>query len=51
MGWIAWEPTADDPMCHVVPDFGREHQLNVGCWCHPEPDEEEELLLIHNAEM
>ena len=34
---------------HVYPLFGREHVLEgTDCWCEPEPDEENPLILVHN---
>lgn len=50
MAWLVFYPTEDDPLTHVAPDFGREHELNTGCWCHPEQDTEVETVLVHNQE-
>jgi hypothetical protein len=38
------------PLTHVYPTFGREHEMTPECWCHPEPDDEQPNLLIHNVD-
>jgi hypothetical protein len=38
------------PLTHVYPLFGREHQMSPDCWCHPEPDEEQPNMLVHNVD-
>ncbi len=41
----------DVDIIHVYPLFGREHViLGLNCWCHPERDEAEPRLVIHNVE-
>jgi hypothetical protein len=41
----------DDDLIHVYPLFGREHVTSGReCWCQPEPDIEQPLVLIHHAE-
>ena len=35
---------------HVVPNFGREHDLTEDCWCHPVPDSDIPTILIHSPE-
>ena len=49
MAWLCWYPSEDDPNSHVVPDFGPAHELSAECWCHPEPDQNESSVIIHNG--
>lgn len=35
---------------HVVPQFGRQHDINDGCWCHPERDKDDTDICMHNVE-
>ncbi|CAN5815546.1 hypothetical protein BH20PSE1_BH20PSE1_01220 [soil metagenome] len=39
-----------DEEIHVIPEFGREHECSPCCWCDPERDVEEPLVLIHHPE-
>jgi len=40
----------EEEFIHVYPLFGREHVLKgMRCWCQPEPDEHEPLVIIHNV--
>lgn len=39
-----------DDDVHVVPIAGREHELSIGCWCHPERDPEVPELIVHNLD-
>lgn len=49
-GVFAERDGAPQGTVHVAPMFGRVHDLNDGCWCHPERDTEEYALVIHNVE-
>lgn len=41
-------PSLED--IHVVPMHDiREHEAVSSCWCHPQRDDEEPLVLIHNS--
>ncbi len=45
------EVTPDGALIHVHPDFGRAHiTLGPNCWCHPEHDPDNPLILLHNVE-
>lgn len=33
---------------HVYPLFGREHEMSVNCWCHPEADHASPTVFVHN---
>jgi hypothetical protein len=36
---------------HVVPPFGREHDIDgMGCWCKPERATDAPDLIVHNVE-
>lgn len=43
-------PDVADPNYHVVPDFGRKHELAETCWCHPESAEDLPCVVVHNVE-
>lgn len=32
---------------HVVPDFGRKHELDIRCWCQPRRDEDDPSVIVH----
>lgn len=35
---------------HIVPvNDWREHEPSCVCWCHPQPDEIDERVMLHNA--
>lgn len=39
----------DDDEPHVVPRYGRKHELSMKCWCHPVLDlEYHEPAISHN---
>lgn len=39
-----------DDLIHVVPlNDLRDHVARIDCWCHPTPDEEEPLVIIHHS--
>lgn len=46
----AFYPGDEDVLCHIVPlgDF-REHELSLGCWCHPAQHAEHSDVVVHNA--
>lgn len=52
MTWRIYYPTEDDDHYHVVPDFGRSHELEdfYWCWCEPEPCSDEPRVIIHHEE-
>jgi hypothetical protein len=39
----------EDEEVHVIPTFGPEHVLSDDCWCHPERDEEDSSVIVHNV--
>ena len=41
---------SDEEQIHVYPLFGHEHELNIACWCEPEPLDLEPLVIVHHAE-
>ncbi len=41
----------DDRIHHIIPTFGREHESNERCWCHPDVKFElDGAIIIHKAE-
>lgn len=34
---------------HVCPDYGRTHTKD-GCWCEPQPDLVEPLMIVHQTD-
>jgi len=46
----ATEPEVGDGYVHVYPLFGREHEMSVECWCHPDQHPEEPTLYVHHVE-
>jgi len=46
--WLVYPANEDDPNTHIVPEVGPAHELDVLCWCHPDPDEEFPEILIHH---
>jgi hypothetical protein len=35
---------------HLIPNNDlRDHISEITCWCHPEPDDEEPSVYIHNS--
>ena len=32
---------------HVVPDFGRKHDLSLDCWCIPKRSDNVDMVIIH----
>lgn len=35
---------------HIIPlDDLREHVTSVDCWCHPTPDVDEPLVIVHHS--
>lgn len=49
MAWSIYYETEEDPHIHIVPDFGPAHELDVFCWCHPDPDDQFPNILIHHV--
>ncbi len=49
--WARTEPVTPQPtdLIHVHPLFGPEHELSLACWCHPDLDEENPNVCIHNV--
>jgi hypothetical protein len=44
------EPAPGYREIHVIPDFGRPHELWIACWCHPDQDEEAQNVFKHHVE-
>ena len=46
--WLA-QPVGDS-LVHVMPlgDL-RDHSAEIGCWCHPTPDEDSEAVIVHHS--
>lgn len=44
------EEEIDYLIVHTYPTFGKPHEWNEDCWCHPEWDVEVAGHLIHNVE-
>lgn len=34
---------------HIAPLFGPEHICSDTCWCHPDHDEDDPMVVIHNV--
>lgn len=50
-GWIVVEKEDTEYPVHVIPNFGRNHILNMGCWCNPALDPfREDPIVNHNEE-
>lgn len=46
---IGWRNTQESTKWHIIPmDDDKEHQVSLECWCCPELDEEDNLI-IHNS--
>lgn len=39
----------DEECIHVIPMFGRRHEVSVMCWCGPQSDDEDLSIWIHNT--
>ncbi len=46
--WGVFGNLQDHEDIHVCPMFGREHELEDDCWCHPE--ENFDGIMVHNVE-
>lgn len=44
-GWSVMQGEGDDR--HVVPNFGRPHDLTTECWCTPRRDVEDQTVVVH----
>lgn len=45
--WVTkWDDETELP--HVMPDFGRKHELSHLCWCHPIVDTIQ-VAITHNV--
>ena len=45
MSWLVWFDKSG--MKHVTPDFGREHDLTLKCWCRPQHDPFDASVIVH----
>ena len=34
---------------HVTPLFDPEHICTADCWCHPQIDEDDPMIIVHNV--
>ncbi len=48
--WRMFDCQHEDGSVHVTPAFGREHDFDMECWCHPEPSEKCDRVIVHNVE-
>lgn len=48
-GYGVFDQTVEDGTIHVVPLIGPEHVCSETCWCHPEPDNDQPELIVHNV--
>ena len=43
-------PGDDVSRWHIVPiNDWREHEPSCACWCNPQPDDEDDRVMLHNA--
>ena len=42
--------TIGNEYVHVYPLFGRVHEVSIHCWCHPEHDAVNPLVLVHHVD-
>lgn len=42
-------PEGEDYPMHVIPMFGPAHTATADCWCRPEHDPEDPLVMIHHV--
>lgn len=47
--WGVFDGWQDDEHYHVMPMFGPPHFGVPACWCHPECDPSEPMVLVHNV--
>lgn len=48
--WLVFDCRDDDGSVHIAPPFGREHDLDRDCWCHPEMSLASGQIVVHNVE-
>ena len=46
-GWGVYE-NVDDGCRHVAPIHGRRHLMSMGCWCLPNLDDEDRMIVVHH---
>lgn len=48
--WATLQPDGPCTTIHVVPmNDDQEHELHEQCWCQPQADAQQALVLVHNS--
>lgn len=50
--WGVFEDKLDEDFTeyHVIPLFGREHDMSMSCWCIPCRDKDTPTVIVHNGD-
>lgn len=47
---MKWAGYQEGRHVHIIPlDDLAEHYLDPECWCHPKPDKNQPVMLVHNS--
>jgi hypothetical protein len=48
--WLVIDMRKQASQIHVVPKFGADHEMEEDCWCNPELEHHESMLVVHRVE-